>query len=474
MILIFILTIAYVEQCSSQSLVATHFIADKTLGFKSLEFKYISLTHTSGDLETTESSLKTYLASLKGFFSAAKWTTTHKVIEPIRGQTNLLITLITDILATIEHINAIANKVINRSKRAVDNNCNVVSSTNITMIEANLVGLSNLILKAKAMIDADAAGTVVAFIASDKFYQISHLLTDSHMLATEMNTELSKTHTKLIHLMQNKFDPFTKHELRNVLCLKEDIEIIQSYTIEDCNQLNRQIQCSAQLILGKQPTTIYHMRPYRFDSCFIDKQIFIDGQYNLYNLNEHGMLVTSADDLCIQSVVNLNSTSIRKHCPFKREQKHYEFGYKSIVIHELTDVITQSLKNESIKVIRTPFMIVEGVYKITLGDTEFKIRHEKEVRIETPNLPFPRSILCPRPSITSFFSYSYFEVHWPAFFVNGMALTLLIGTLICLGKLCKKQFCNKRTNPTVVNNVRRDQELLQLLALTNRAQRRRT
>ncbi len=186
------------------------------------------------------------------------------------------------------------------------------------------------------------------------------------------------------------------------------------------------------------------------------------------------MLVTSADDLCIQSVVNLNATSIRKHCPFKREQKNYEFGYKSIVIHELTDVITQSLKNASIKVIRTPFMIIEGVYKITLGDTEFNIRHEKEVRIEMPNLPFPRSILCPRPSIKSFFSYSYFEVHWPAFFVNSMALTLIIGTLICIGKFCKSQLCKKRTNPTVVNNVRRDQELLQLLALTNRAQRRRT
>ncbi len=116
MILIFILTIAYIGQCSSQNLVATHFIADKTLGYKSLEFKYISLTHMSGDLATTKTNLKTYLTTLKGLFSAAKWITTHKVIEPIRGQTNLLITLITDILATIENINAIADKVITATK----------------------------------------------------------------------------------------------------------------------------------------------------------------------------------------------------------------------------------------------------------------------------------------------------------------------------------------------------------------------
>lgn len=460
----------------AQNLIPTHFAYDRLTGYKNVEYRYVTITQNSGDLNATEMNLQTCRGYITHLFEADKWQ--NQALEPIRGQSMVLLQRIDQILYTIQAINDLATEKISRNKRSavIYTHCNIAYQTNTTATETATIGLARLLTHAKAEIQKIVETVDVTaedFKETQEFYDCSNLLTDCHMLVDSIHIELTDSQTRLVHLLQHEVDPQTKRQLRKKPCLQQDIGYIQTYKIEACTQADRKLSCELQLTLGQYPKPIYHMKPFRFSGCYIDKDVYIDGQKNLYEYNERGVLTTGPRDPCVEAIIHLNLTTITSTCPFAYEQKSFQFGYRALVINEITDDLAKGLNNLSITIGQPPFIIREGTYTMKLRGVSFSINHNKELTIETPILPFERIHLCPKPEILAFFSKAYLSIHWQTFVINIILLVISSATLFCLYK-CVISRCRNKTRTNTPSNRElqlRDEDFL--LSLANRPIQRR-
>ncbi len=472
MTLLIIILLTYSSQCVSQLLLTTHFIAAKSLGFRTLEYGYLNIQHTTTDLTESKDNLKAHLPVIKQILAADKYK--NQVLEPISFQRSTIEEHINSVISQINIIEALASKNIKRDKRDTDNvkraveqTCILTTQVNKTKIDTSIVGLGDLVLQAKVVIDA-YEGTVTSFVGTDEYYLVSFYLTSSYMLLAEIKSELTKAQTRLTSLIQNEIDPFTRSELNTLYCLREKVELIQDIQLESCLQQNRQITCTIQLTLGKTPTLVYQLKPLHFDDCFVDRTFYMDGRTNVFSLNDRQILTTAAPDKCAQAILNSNVSSITTFCPLNKLKKIWEFGYKVLVFHSLNDQIVEGLRNNSIQVTKPPFTLREGTYKITLDHVEYHVAHSPNTLIEPSNLPFPRQHLCPPHAITSFFTTEYLAIHGPGYIFNSIILTIMVTMFMFIGKCIIKK-CKPKRNLTPV--IQRDQEVLRLLALAHRPSR---
>ena len=476
MISYYTVIISVLGVCNGQSLLSTHFTASKALGYKTLEYKYISIQHTTGDLTQAKENLELIPLNLK--LLMAEQRIKNKIVEPLGGQILIMGEHIDTTLDLIELIDDLADKSITRdkrdtssvnshSKRATEILCTHNTEINITKIDTALLGCGNIILHAITIIDANDM-TAVSFEASSDHYKVSNLMTSAYTLLIEVQEDLETAKERLLSLLQNTLDTYATTTLNTLFCMKENVEIIEDMQIESCSQQHRQMVCDVQLTIGKTPTLVYKLHPYRFSDCYIDRTIYMDGQPIIYPLNDRDILTTGAQDICAQAIISSNVSSIRTHCPLNRDRQDWEFGLKVLVLHRLTDEIVEGLRNNSIKIIEPPFTIREGTYQLRLDHVEYHAKHSSNTLIEPTNLPFPRANLCPPHPITSYFSAEYMSIHWPAFIFNTMLLTVLVTISIVLGKCLVNKCCTKSTPSPAAY---RDQEMLRLMALSHRSGR---
>ncbi len=434
--IISILIFNTISNINSQTLLTTHFIAEKSVGFQVLEYSYMLSKHLTDNVEDIENTLKAQLIIIQDLFSAAKFT--GQTFEPLQSQVASIENIVVKLIETIQLIDTLADTSVTRTTRdtdSIDNFakrsaptevCMLNTNLNTTLIKQNLVGFAETLIKIKTKIDTDE-NTLVTFKASALFFEISNLFANTYMLALDIKYEVDKSYSIMLSLLQHNINDHIRLKFQTLVCLKDDIEILKDVQVEECIQINRQLSCKFQLTLGKNPTVVYTLKPYRFQSCYINSIYYMDGQTNIYYKNDQSILTRSAPNLCVQAVLKVNQTAIRKNCPLNREEKTYEFGRKILVVHKLTDEITSNLLNNSIKIIHPPFTLKGGTYTMVLDSAKYEFKYSEQLLVQPTNLPFPSSTLCPLSPIESFFSQAYLDMHWPSFFMN---LALLIITII--------------------------------------------
>ena len=139
--------------CGGQSLLSTHFTASKTLGYKTLEYQYITLQHTTGDLTQSKTYLELIPPTLKLLMAEQRFK--EKIVEPLGGQILILGEHIDTTLELIDLIDDLADKSITRDKRdtsSVNSHskresevvCTHITAINITKLDTALLGCVNM------------------------------------------------------------------------------------------------------------------------------------------------------------------------------------------------------------------------------------------------------------------------------------------------------------------------------------------
>ena len=476
MLLSLIFIVYLIGSSREQNLLSTHFTAARALGYKTLEYRYVVLKHTTGDLSEAKENIALIPPTLALLTSQPRFK--DAIIEPLFGQIHNFGKHLKDTVALIELLDTLADKTISRekrdtlrensyTKREVNSDCTHVTTLNVTKIDTAILGSVNLILYAKEIIYANT-DSATTFKSSETHYLASALMTSAHELIIEVQQDLDIAKERLLYLFQNTLNSYYTTTLNSMFCMTTNVDIINDVNVESCAQQNRQIVCSVQVTLGKVPTLTYHLKPYRYDGCYIDRTFYMDGQTNVYAMNDRGIITSSSPDLCAQGIISSNVSAIKANCPLNLEHKTWEFGHKILVIHQLTDELVTGMRNNSWKVVAPPFTLREGTYEIKLDHVTYHIKHSSQTLIEPSMLPFSRLALCPPHPITSYFSYAYMSIHWPAFIFNTMLLTIVVTISIVSIRWLANRCCRKSTpNPADI----RDREMMRLLALSHNAGR---
>ena len=101
--------------CGGQNLLSTHFTAARSLGYQTLEYRYLTLQHTTGDLTQSKANLELIPPTLKLLMSQQRFK--GQTIEPLIGQILIFGEHIDTTLALITLIDELADKSITRDKR---------------------------------------------------------------------------------------------------------------------------------------------------------------------------------------------------------------------------------------------------------------------------------------------------------------------------------------------------------------------
>lgn len=438
---------------SGMELLKTHYTQEEYIGYQNISVEDFSVTIKGLNTSVQVKLYRSYITKLSKLFTHDSFTDIN--LEPANSSLVKLVENIDSIATTLVEINNLLKYEKRRTitRREIESTCKLQYTLNPKPLNALTNSVYFILTTAKSLIDAGRVNAAT-FQGTDGFNKLVTLLTAGEKRSADYLASISLFKISLEGVKQQKIDLPTKQYLLKDECLQAKTSVRTEITINNCRFTNLIISCHATLTKLDRPLVIYKLMPYIYNTCYVDKIIYLDSLRNPYMKNDQNDLLTPMHkDECLQGLIDLNKTVIMDHCPLSRSNLLYERTKRGIVIHKLNENLIMALHNVSIENKSPPFLISGGNYDIKIGGGHYHFNFRNERRIYNPILPFKATHLCPKKSKHEAFSFGMLKENALSIVCSTLStLMLLLSGYITLGVFQKiKKIRVQRPNNSTRN-----------------------